>query len=327
MGFFDYLQDQQNADYIKAFEYLEQLAKQHNSTIRSTATYLLNLDPCLMFSNIYCQERGNYVVPAYDETPVFVLFFNNAIDMHTDEKYVLDEFKKNNSHLYFHRSELLNNEEIEVEKEHYLSNTNEGISDLVEQLEAAKITIEQLNNRAETAELNNILNNDSSALMVKNKELNNRLNNAKEFFKKQETKICELTELIKQSEVRINELAKNSDIPINSNDLSNIEIQNIKKSAIKQFNKSLAMALIDLDYQGHLRKGDIVHFIMPYMKKLAFVLADESVDKAKNLTVTYNTVYDTHLQELNFKQGRPSNADKNKVNIDLLFKKQLPITE
>lgn len=112
-----------------------------------------------------------------------------------------------------------------------------------------------------------------------------------------------------------------------SNTLSNLEIQNIKKLAIRQFNKSLAMALTDLDYKNKLRKRDVVNFIMPYMKQLAFALSNEDADKANNLAVTYETIYDTHLPGLNFKQGRQSNDDKNKVNIELLFKKQLPITE
>ena len=63
------------------------------------------------------------------------------------------------------------------------------------------------------------------------------------------------------------------------------------------------------------------------MKELAFVLADEDKKKADNLTVSYNTLYDNHLQGLEFKQGRQSDDDKKKVNIDLLFKKKLPVTE
>ena len=71
----------------------------------------------------------------------------------------------------------------------------------------------------------------------------------------------------------------------------------------------------------------IANYIMPYMKELAFVLADEQQDKANNLAVTYDTLYDNHLTNLGFKQGRQSDDEKQKVNIDLLFKKQLPITE
>lgn len=108
---------------------------------------------------------------------------------------------------------------------------------------------------------------------------------------------------------------------------SNTDIHNIKKEAIKQFNRSLAAVLIELDYKGKLRKGDIANYIVPYMKELAFVLADGQQDKANNLTVTYDTLYDNHLKNLGFKQGRQSDDEKQKVNIDLLFKKQLPITE
>ena len=108
---------------------------------------------------------------------------------------------------------------------------------------------------------------------------------------------------------------------------SNTDMQNVKKAAIKQFNRSLAMVLIDLDYQSNLRKGDIVSFIMPYMKKLAFVLADENADKAKSLIVKSETIYKTHLQGLEFKQGTQKNKDRERENVDLLFKKQLSVTE
>lgn len=108
---------------------------------------------------------------------------------------------------------------------------------------------------------------------------------------------------------------------------SNTDIQNVKKAAIKQFNISLAKALIKLDYQDKLRKRDIVDFIIPYMEELTFILADKDEKKADNLTVSYDTLYDTHLQGMDFKVGRQSNEEKNKVNIELLFKKQLPVTE
>ena len=118
-----------------------------------------------------------------------------------------------------------------------------------------------------------------------------------------------------------------ADKPADSATSSNIDMQNVKKAAIKQFNRSLATVLIELDYRNNLRKGDIAEYIVPYMKELAFVLADEDKKKADNLTVSYDTLYNTHLKNLDFKKGRQSNDDKNKVNIDLLFKKQLPVTE
>ena len=132
---------------------------------------------------------------------------------------------------------------------------------------------------------------------------------------------------IKQQEQYINSLNDQLSKPADSVIQSNTDMQNLKKVAIKQFNRSLATALIKLDYQGRLRKHDIANYIMPYMKELAFVLADEQADKADNLNVTYDTLYDTHLQGLGFKKGRQSNDEKEKVNIDLLFKKQLPITK
>ena len=134
-------------------------------------------------------------------------------------------------------------------------------------------------------------------------------------------KVGELDSQLKQA------IATLADKPANSVTHSNTDMQNVKKAAIRQFNRSLATVLIELDYKEKLRKGDIANYIVPHMKQLAFALADEDMNKANNLTVTYSTLYDTHLQDLNFKQGRQSNADKNKINIDLLFKKQLPVTE
>ena len=134
-------------------------------------------------------------------------------------------------------------------------------------------------------------------------------------------KVRELDSQLKQA------IATLADKPANSVTHSNTDMQNVKKAAIRQFNRSLATVLIELDYKEKLRKGDIANYIVPHMKQLAFALADEDMSKANNLTVTYSTLYDTHLQDLNFKQGRQSNADKNKINIDLLFKKQLPVTE
>jgi hypothetical protein len=143
---------------------------------------------------------------------------------------------------------------------------------------------------------------------------NNELNEA-------QIKIADLESQLAQAKAEL------ADKPANNITQSNTDIHNIKKEAIKQFNRSLATVLIDLDYKGKLRKSDIANYIMPYMKELAFVLADEQQDKANNLAVTYDTLYDNHLTNLGFKQGRQSDDEKQKVNIDLLFKKQLPITE
>ncbi len=136
-----------------------------------------------------------------------------------------------------------------------------------------------------------------------------------------EKRILELENKLEQAKAEL------ADKPTDSTIHSNTDIQNIKKAAIRQFNRSLAVALIDLDYQSNLRKGDIVNFIIPHMKELAYVLADEQTDKAKVLTVKYKTIYDTHLQGLEFKQGTQTTKERERVNIDLLFKKQLPVTE
>ena len=140
--------------------------------------------------------------------------------------------------------------------------------------------------------------------------------------------INDLTKKVEELESKLKQAkAELAGKPADSITQSNTDIHNIKKEAIKQFNRSLATVLIELDYKGKLRKGDIANYIVPYMKELAFVLADKQQDKADNLTVTYDTLYDNHLKNLGFKQGRQSDDEKQKVNIDLLFKKQLPITE
>lgn len=209
------------------------------------------------------------------------------------------------------------------------------------------------------ADLDKLFNNKNSELKIVKDELANlKAQNAKLIANKEENKttgsfmmgtptvaygepktseqiISYLREQIEQLTTDNNEINKQlikaiatlADKPANSVTHSNTDIQNVKKAAIRQFNRSLAAVLIELDYKEKLRKGDIANYIMPHMKQLAFALADEDISKANNLTVTYSTLYDTHLQDLNFKKGRQSNVDKKKTNIDLLFKKQLPVTE
>ena len=172
-------------------------------------------------------------------------------------------------------------------------------------------------------------------LQVENEDLNSRLSTARNTYKQHRNEIKELkeknekadsekAELIEQlNRVKAELISKPADAVIHSN----TDIQNIKKVAIRQFNRSLAIALTDLDYQNNLRKGDIVNFIIPHMKELAYVLADEQADKAKVLMVKYKTIYDNHLQGLEFKQGTQTKKERERVNIDLLFKKQLPVTE
>lgn len=139
------------------------------------------------------------------------------------------------------------------------------------------------------------------------------------FFKREQVQnyIAELSE----------QLSQQTDKLADSVTHSNTDIQNVKKAAIRQFNKSLATVLIELDYQDKLRKSDIAKYIMPYMKELAFILADEDEKKAANLTVSYDTLYDTHLKGMNFKAGRQSHQEKDRASIELLFKKELPVTE
>ncbi|WP_201581110.1 hypothetical protein [Psychrobacter glacincola] len=139
-------------------------------------------------------------------------------------------------------------------------------------------------------------------LQAENDDLNSRLNTARDTYKQHRDEIKAHTQKNKEAEVEKAELieklskAELTDKPADSVTHSNTDIQNIKKAAIRQFNRSLATVLIELDYKDKLRKGDIANYIVPYMKELAFVLADEQQDKANNLTVTYDTLYDNHLK-------------------------------
>lgn len=186
-----------------------------------------------------------------------------------------------------------------------------------------------------SAQNNNELFAKLERLQAENDDLNSRLSTARNTYKQHRNEIKELTEKNEQVESEKAEIIEQldrvkaglADNPADSVTHSNTDIQNIKKAAIRQFNRSLAVALIDLDYQSNLRKGDIVNFIIPHMKELAYVLADEQADKARVLTVKYKTIYDTHLQGLEFKQGTQTTKERERVNIDLLFKRQLPVTE
>ena len=73
---------------------------------------------------------------------------------------------------------------------------------------------------------------------------NNELNEA-------QIKIADLESQLAQAKAEL------ADKPANNITQSNTDIHNIKKEAIKQFNRSLATVLIDLDYKGKLRKSDI----------------------------------------------------------------------
>lgn len=114
---------------------------------------------------------------------------------------------------------------------------------------------------------------------------------------------------------------------IKTNSISNTDIQNVKRRSIKQANINLAEALMSLDFQNKLRKKDIANFIKPYMKNLALALSDEDQNKADKLVVNDDVLYDNHLKGLKFKVGRQTNSEKNKASIDLLFIKELPISD
>ena len=126
-----------------------------------------------------------------------------------------------------------------------------------------------------------------------------------------------------KAQADINKLKAQADTPADSHKPLNLQLTNIKKAAVKHFNKSLATALIELDYRSYLSKNDIVNFIRPHMNALTLLLSDNDADKAKTLVVEDKTISTTHLQGLTFKTGRPSKKDGEKENIELLFTRKL----
>ena len=139
--------------------------------------------------------------------------------------------------------------------------------------------------------------------------------------------IRQLNEENAKAQAEIIKLKAQTDTPADSHKPLNLQLMNIKKAAVKHFNKSLAVALLDLDYRDYLSKNDIVNFIRPHMNALTLLLSDNDADKAKSLAVADKTISTTHLQGLEFKTGRPSKKDGEKEKIDLLFTRKVSEAE
>ena len=139
--------------------------------------------------------------------------------------------------------------------------------------------------------------------------------------------IHQLNEKNAKAQAEIIKLKAQTDTPADSHKPLNLQLMNIKKAAVKHFNKSLAVALLDLDYRNYLSKNDIVNFIRPHMNALTLLLSDNDADKAKSLAVADKTISTTHLQGLEFKTGRPSKKDGEKEKIDLLFTRKVSEAE
>lgn len=65
MGLFDEWQAQKDSQYLLAVDYLEQLAKRHDSTIEATANYLIHCDS---LKEIYEKSDNGEYYPAYEPT-------------------------------------------------------------------------------------------------------------------------------------------------------------------------------------------------------------------------------------------------------------------
>lgn len=322
MGFFDDWKEKENSDYILTTEYVEELARKHDSSIKATVEYLLHngFNLILYFKEpngdfkrdktLYYEEH-NFDEACYE----FLTHIGNNISEYkyasfeTDAKHIALRYADR----YFYKYDLPIIDTTEIKrtlKAHKVKRDDE----LFNQLEQANAKIDKLEKEqsADGFKMGNpTVAHDEPKTIEQFREALTAAN----------AKVGELDSQLKQA------IARLADKPANSVTHSNTDMQNVKKAAIKQFNRSLAIALIKLDYKGSLRKGDIVSFIIPYMEKLAFVLADENVDKAKLLVVKSETIYKTHLQGLKFKQGTQKNKDRERENIELLFKKQLSVTE
>ena len=134
--------------------------------------------------------------------------------------------------------------------------------------------------------------------------------------------IRQLNEENAKAQAETIKLKAQTDTPADSHKPLNLQLMNIKKAAVKHYNKSLAVALLDLDYRNYLSKNDIVSFIRPHMNALTLLLSDNDADKAKSLIVTDDTISKTHLKGLEFKTGRPSKKDGEKEKIELLFSRK-----
>lgn len=152
VGYFDEWKEQKNSDYILTTVYLEQLARQHDSSIKATAEYLLHngFSATLYFkepNGSFKKDKTLYEEEYnYDEAPYE--FLTHII--HNISEYKYASFKTDASHLalryadrYFYKDNLptISTPEIEaVLNEHQVKRDD----DLFDQLEQAKAKIDML---------------------------------------------------------------------------------------------------------------------------------------------------------------------------------------
>lgn len=105
MGLFDDWQAQKDSQYILAVDYLEQLAKQHDSTIEATASYLMLTKDMKIYERL---STGEYVEPYHDfnNPPPIIEFFDNAKAVYRANGEFTQFFYFETGSLYFKKSEL-----------------------------------------------------------------------------------------------------------------------------------------------------------------------------------------------------------------------------
>ena len=114
MGTFDEWQAQKDSQYILAVDYLEQLAKRHDSTIEATANYLIHCDS---LKEIYEKSDNGEYYPAYEPTgygyydndtpPPRIQFLESAkANTDTTGKILSKDFYRMWDNNYFKKSEL-----------------------------------------------------------------------------------------------------------------------------------------------------------------------------------------------------------------------------
>lgn len=116
------------------------------------------------------------------------------------------------------------------------------------------------------------------------------------------------------------------DTPADDKELSNVELNNLKKAVIAENNRQIATILKSMDIRGELSKDDLLQVIRPNMESMAKVLNGENSYKA--LLVVDSTIKDNHLKSLSFQTGRKTKEQTEKKSIQLIFdREKLPITE
>ena len=145
MGTFDEWQAQKDSQYILAVDYLEQLAKRHDSTIEATANYLIHCDS---LKEIYEKSDNGEYYPAYEPTgygyydndtpPPRIQFLESAkANTDTTGKILSKDFYRMWDNNYFKKSELPAIEPVEPNEPR--KNNNEIIAEIVAKADIVKI--------------------------------------------------------------------------------------------------------------------------------------------------------------------------------------------